>query len=150
MLTFCSLVLLSPDSVVLCWGDFYFIFPVVAVTGHIVLIILFINHDEHILQPFNPLSAGPEISRVKKNNVPLSQVSIYLGTECFFLVFLSVKSMWSGNHRVYLVLADKSVFFWLFVDVYPPPIIICGPIQSCHSKMILLERKMQNAIKSIQ
>ena len=82
-----------------------FIFHVFAGTGHFVLIILFINHDEHILQPFNPFSAGPEISRVEKN-VPLSQVPR------FFLLFLSVKSMWSGNLGVYLVLADKSLFFF--------------------------------------
>ena len=63
MLTFCSLVLLSPDR--LC-VEVIIISPVVAGTGHIVLIIVFINHDEHILQPFNPFSAGPEISRVKK------------------------------------------------------------------------------------
>ena len=63
MLTFCYLVLLSPDR--LC-VEVNFIFPVVAESGHIVLIILFINHDEHIFQPFNPFSAGPDTSRVKK------------------------------------------------------------------------------------
>ena len=48
--------------------------------------------------------------------------------------------MWSGNHEVNLVLADKSLFFLSIVHVYHP-ITICGPMYSCHSKMILLERK---------
>ena len=45
-----------------------FIVPILAGTGHIVLVFLFINHDEHILSPFNPFSADPEISRVKKKS----------------------------------------------------------------------------------
>ena len=67
MLTFCSWVWLSSDR--LC-VEVIFIFPVVAGTGHIVLIILFINHDEHILQPLNSFSAGPEISRAPLSQVP--------------------------------------------------------------------------------
>ena len=50
MLTFCSLLfLLSPDR--LC-VEMIFIFPVCAESGHIVLIILFIDDDDHILRPF--------------------------------------------------------------------------------------------------
>ena len=48
MLTFCSLVLLLHDR--LC-VEVILIFPFVAGSGHIVLIIFFINDDENILQP---------------------------------------------------------------------------------------------------
>ena len=54
--TFCFFVLLSPDRL---FVEVFFIVPVVPGSGHIVLLILFINHDEHILQPFNPFQRGP-------------------------------------------------------------------------------------------
>ena len=50
---------------------------------------------------YNPFSAGPEIFQA----------------ECFFKLFLTVKSMWSGIHAGNLVLADKSLFhFCLCMD----------------------------------
>ena len=37
---------------------------------------------------------------------------VYSGAQCVFLVFLSVKSMWSGNQGGSHVLADKSLFLF--------------------------------------
>ena len=54
------------------------------------------------------LSKGPEKSREK--NAALSRVPKYLGAECVFLVFLSLKSMWSCNHGGNLFFLMKVCF----------------------------------------
>ena len=71
----------------------------------------------------NPLNAAPEYTRGQKMS-PCRGPRVYSGAECvfsgFFLVFLSVKSMWSGNHKDSLVFVDKSLFlFWLCMDSTP-------------------------------
>ena len=53
----------------------------------------------------------------KAKDVSLSRTPSILGCRVcflvgFFLVFLSVKSMWSGNHGGSLVFADKNLFLF--------------------------------------
>ena len=59
----------------------------------------------------NPLSLASEYTWGRKMS-PCHGPQVYSGAECAFLVFLSVKSMWSGNHGGSLVFADKSLFFF--------------------------------------
>ena len=60
---------------------------------------------------FNPLNAAPEYTRGQKMS-PCRGPRVYSGAEYVFLVFLSVKSMWSGNHGGSLVFADKSLLLF--------------------------------------
>ena len=61
-----------------------------------------------------------------------------LGLSIFFSIFVF---QINDNHVGNLGLVDKSLFlFWLCIA----PLILSGPMYSCHSKMIILERKIQN------
>ena len=63
---------------------------------------------------FNPLNAAPEYTRGKRC-LPVADPEYTRVQSVFFsvfFVFLSVKSLWSGNHGGSLVFADKSLFLF--------------------------------------